>query len=231
MWLQESCPRSEVTPVTCFAFRDRCFDGDRQSHHGSMTMFRMHPQIGDLESVTVDRDVRIRDNLVQTWKVWTKEEKQLHLALEWSMIGARSELERRWRYQGSQMITKSMTRLWRSIRIRRAVCAQCKTWSSLWRTFDWRCEFQWSSHSSRQVSIMQSREWRWPSSGKSFRKWVMVGLRRQASSFKNPACPSRCGMETKLVFEENYSKWFVREVVTSFKSESHMSCWNTCTRT
>ena len=103
----------------------------------------------DLESVTFGWDVRILDNIVQTWKVWVKEEKQLHLALEWSMIGERSGLERRWRYQGSRMITQNMTRTWRSIRIRRAFCAQCKTWSSLWRTIDWRWEFQWS----RQVSI------------------------------------------------------------------------------
>ena len=102
------------------------------------------------------------------WKVWDKEEKQLHLALEWSMIGERSGLERRWRYQGSQMITKSMTRLWRSIRMWRAVCAQCKTWSSLWRTTAWRWEFQRSGH----VSIVSSREWRWPSTWKSFRKSV-----------------------------------------------------------
>ena len=67
-----------------------------------------------------------------------------------SMIGERSGLERRWRYQGSQKITKNLTRIWRSIRIRRAVCAQCKTWSSLWRTTDWRWEFQWSG----QVSIV-----------------------------------------------------------------------------
>ena len=31
-------------------------------------------------------------------------------------------------------------------------------------------------------------------------------LRRQASWFKNPAFPSRCRMETRLVFEENSSK-------------------------
>ena len=39
-------------------------------------------------------------------KVWAKEEKQLHLALEWSMIGERSGLERRWRYQGSGWLRK-----------------------------------------------------------------------------------------------------------------------------
>ena len=57
-----------------------------------------------------------------------REEKQLHLALEWSMIGERSGLERRWRYQSSWMITKNMTIPWRPIRIWRAVCTQCKTW-------------------------------------------------------------------------------------------------------
>ena len=36
-------------------------------------------------------------------------------------------------------------------------------------------------------------------------------LRRQASLLKNPAFPSRCRMEVRLVFEENYSKWFVRK--------------------
>ena len=116
MWLQESCPCSEVTSVTWFASRDRYSDDHWQSHHGSMTMFRMHPQIRDLESVMICWDVRILDYNVQTWKVWVKEEK-------WSMIGERSGLERRWRYQDSRMITKNMTRSWRSIRTRRVVCA------------------------------------------------------------------------------------------------------------
>ena len=58
----------------------------------------------------------------------------------------------------------------------------------------------------------------------------MDELRRQASWFKNPAFPSRWRMEARLLFEENSSKWFVREAVTSTRSEPQMLCWNTCTR-